>query len=114
MRTRLLLALPLLALISCQGGNTYETDTDMSMKTTATLHWTGEIAADGCGFEVEIDGKRYLPENESSIPDKFKGQSSSKVQLQYNPLQEPIDRRCGMLPQPRVMPAIHVLSVEAL
>ncbi len=86
----------------------------MQQNTTATLHWTGEIAADGCGFEVEIDGERYLPENEEAIPASFKERDSSRVQLSYVPLPEPIDRRCGMLPQPRVMPAVRVLAVEAL
>lgn len=80
--------------------------------TTATLHWTGEIAADGCGFEVEIDGKRYLPANEEAIPEQFKQQESTQVQLEFEPLPEPIDRRCGMLPQPRIMDAIRVISVS--
>lgn len=105
-----LLLLALLAFASCQSPSQQEA---ASPQITATLYWTGEIAADGCGFEIEIDGERYLPENEEAIPDKFKQQEISRVQLQYEPLPNPIDRRCGMLPQPRVMPAVRVLSVEA-
>jgi len=82
--------------------------------TTATLLWTGEIAADGCGFEVVIGGKKYLPKNEEAIPAAFKTNASTQVRLTYIPLPEPIDRRCGMLPKPRVMDAIQVLSVEEI
>lgn len=81
--------------------------------TTATLVWTGEIAADGCGFEVLIDGKSYLPENEEAIPAKFKESDSTEVSIAYEMLPEPIDRRCGMIPEPRVKDAIRILSVEA-
>lgn len=84
----------------------------MQQSTTATLYWTGEIAADGCGFEIEIDGERYLPQDEAAIPATYKNRESTQVKLRYEPLPEPIDRRCGMLPQPRVMPAVKVLSVE--
>lgn len=106
-----MLALALLSFTACQ--NTSPTENE-SMKTTATLHWSGEIAADGCGFEVEIDGKRYLPKNEDAIPAAFKDSETSEVELEYEALPESIDRRCGMLPEPRIMPAIHVIKVEAI
>ncbi|GHA56451.1 hypothetical protein [Pontibacter akesuensis] len=105
----ILLALSLCIFAGCQS---VEQQENSAQSTTATLHWTGEIAADGCGFEVEIDGKRYLPENEDAIPAKFKERESAQVQLEYEPLAEPIDRRCGMLPQPRVMDAIRVIAVN--
>ena len=104
----------LFLLASCQNATQQDELAELNQRTTATLFWTGEIAADGCGFEVEINGKRYLPENEDAIPEAFKQQDSSRVQLTYASLADPIDRRCGMLPQPRVMPAIRILSVEAL
>lgn len=78
----------------------------------ATLLWTGEIAADGCGFEVMIDGNKYLPANEDAIDDNFKNSDSTQVQLEYVGLPEQIDRQCGMLPQPRVMDAIRVVSIR--
>ncbi|MBC5992390.1 hypothetical protein [Pontibacter cellulosilyticus] len=89
-------------------------DENEAITTNATLLWSGEIAADGCGFEIEIDGKTYLPENEDAIPAKFKESESSEVKLTYLPLKDQIDRRCGMLPQPRVMDAVRVVSVTAL
>lgn len=110
---RALLPLLLFAFASCQDAITPKEENG-SLTSTATLYWTGEIAADGCGFEIEIAGKRYLPEDESAIPAKYKEQDSSRVQLKYKALPEPIDRRCGMMPQPRVKPAIQVLQVEAL
>lgn len=82
--------------------------------TKATLLWSGEIAADGCGFEIEIDGKTYLPENEDAIPAIFKESESTEVKLTYLPLKDQIDRRCGMIPEPRVMDAVKVISVTAL
>ncbi|MFD3003520.1 hypothetical protein ACFS7Z_24395 [Pontibacter toksunensis] len=94
---------------SCQtqAGNDHET-------ATATLLWTGEVAADGCGFEVMIDGKKYLPANEAAIDDAFKSSDSTRVQLEFVRLQEQIDRRCGMLPQPRIMDAVRVISITPL
>ncbi|MHA6248164.1 hypothetical protein ACXYMU_09530 [Pontibacter sp. CAU 1760] len=98
-----------LLLLGCQQRNENEFPTKT---TTATLLWTGEIAADGCGFEVLIDGKKYLPENEEAIAAMYKESPNTTVQLTYAPLHEPIDRRCGMLPQPRVMEAIRIISIE--
>ena len=111
MNKRLLLA-PLLlfaaCLTACQSTATHETGHETA---TATLRWTGEVAADGCGFEVVIDGKNYLPENEDAISAAYKQQDSTQVQLVFVRLPEPIDRRCGMLPQPRVMEAIRIVSI---
>jgi hypothetical protein len=80
----------------------------------ATLLWTGEVAADGCGFEVVMDGRKYIPENEAAIDDSFKQRESTQVQLEFVRLPEPIDRRCGMLPQPRILDAIQVISIKQL
>lgn len=94
---------------SCQTRGGQETET-----ARATLLWTGEIAADGCGFEVLIDGKKYLPANEAILDDTFKNRDSTQVQLEFIRLQEQISRQCGMLPQSREMDAIRVLSVRQL
>lgn len=99
---------PLLLFAACQSAATNEAGHDTA---TATLLWTGEVAADGCGFELVIDGKKYLPENEDAIDAAYKEQDSTQVRLEYVQLPEPIDRRCGMLPQPRVMDAIHIVSI---
>lgn len=94
---------------SCQtqAGNENET-------ATATLLWTGEIDADGCGFEIMIDGKKYLPANEEAIDDTYKSSDSTKVNLEFERLQEQIDRRCGMLPQPRIMDAVRIISITPI
>ncbi|WP_299820272.1 hypothetical protein [uncultured Pontibacter sp.] len=100
-----------ITMTACQNANESEKE---GITTQATLLWTGEIAADGCGFEIEIDGKKYLPENEDAIPGTFKENETSEVRLTYLPLENQIDRRCGMLPQPRVMDALRVISVTAI
>ncbi|MDX5421363.1 MAG: hypothetical protein LPK14_03855 [Hymenobacteraceae bacterium] len=97
--------------VACQRSATQKRD---AVTTTATLLWTGEIAADGCGFEMIIDGKKYLPENEDNIPAQFKESESSQIRLTYIPLQEPIDRQCGMLPKPRILDGIRIVSIEKL
>ncbi|MFD2515841.1 hypothetical protein ACFSRY_18360 [Pontibacter locisalis] len=107
----LVTVLTAVTMLSCQNNSPQD---ETRLTTEATLLWTGEIAADGCGFEVVIDGKNYLPENEDAIPAKYKERDSTQVQLSYIPLKEPIDRRCGMIPQPRVMDAIRVVSVEEI
>ncbi|WP_439882204.1 hypothetical protein ACSX1A_03375 [Pontibacter sp. MBLB2868] len=107
----LILTVLTVAMVSCQQAAKQQGSTKT---TNATLFWTGEIAADGCGFEVMIDGKNFLPQNEDAIPAVYKESDSTQVKLTYMPLPEPIDRRCGMLPQPRVMEAIRIISVESL
>lgn len=94
---------------SCQMNNSIQENNPETA--TATLFWTGEIAADGCGFEIVMDGRKYLAENEDAIDEAFKSSDSTQVQLEFVRLPEPIDRRCGMLPQPRVMDAIRVVSI---
>lgn len=96
-------------IVSCQtqAGSDNET-------ATATLLWTGEVAADGCGFEILIDGKKYLPANEEAIADTYKSSDSTQVQLEFERLQEQIDRRCGMLPQPRIMDAVRIISITPI
>ncbi len=100
-----------LTFTACQ--NTSQSETE-KLTSEATLLWTGEIAADGCGFEIEMDGKKYIAENEDAIPASFKESESSEVKLTYLPVKEQIDRRCGMIPQPRLMDAVRVISVSAL
>ncbi|MHC2993529.1 hypothetical protein OB13_18830 [Pontibacter sp. HJ8] len=38
----------------------------------ATLYWTGDYAADGCGFRILLNEQLYKPENESAIAASFK------------------------------------------
>lgn len=109
MSHKLLLCLFLTFFASCQTNSSLMENTTETA--TATLVWTGEVAADGCGFEIVIDGKKYLPENEDAIDEAYKDSDSTQVQLEFVRLPEPIDRRCGMLPQPRIMDAIRLVSI---
>ena len=81
--TILLLSLILLSLYSCSS-NTEQPIIDA----IATLRWTGPLAADGCGFFVDIEGKEYKPSNEEVIPESFKERDSSQVQIQYKVLKD--------------------------
>ncbi|QCR21786.1 hypothetical protein [Pontibacter sp. SGAir0037] len=93
---------------ACHTGKQNETD-----KAEAIIYWSGEYMVDGCGFEVEMNGKKYKPENEDAIPEVFKKQEQSKVELTYALLDETIDRRCGLATVSREMPAIRIVYVEA-
>ena len=110
-RTNFLSAFALLAALTCCQTKAAQ-EVAAPETASATLLWTGEIAADGCGFEVVIDGKKYLPANEDAIDAIYKNSDSTQVQLEFIRLPEPIDRQCGMLPQPRVMDAIQVIAIR--
>lgn len=66
--------------------------------TEAVLRFTGLVAADGCGYFLDIDGKEYKPSNEEVIPESYQEQDVSRVQLSYEILEEPKEFSCGMLP----------------
>ena len=104
----LLLNIVLLSLYSCSS-NTEQP----IIYATATLRWTGPLAADGCGFFVDIEGKEYKPSNEEVIPESFMDSDSSQVQIQYRVLKEPIEYSCGMLPV-RYFSSIELLEVTNL
>ena len=89
----LLLNFTLLSLYSCSSNIEQPT-----INSTGTLRWTGPLAADGCGFFVDIEGKEYKPSNEEVTPVSFMENNSSQVQIQYRVLKEPIEYSCGMLP----------------
>ncbi|MCJ8163349.1 hypothetical protein MKJ04_00740 [Pontibacter sp. E15-1] len=95
--------------MACQTSTTTDKNPEVA---TATLLWTGELAADGCGFEVLLDGRKYLPENEDAIDARYKANARTEVELTFERLPDPIDRRCGMVPQPRVMDAIRIISIR--
>ncbi len=69
-----------------------------SFTSEATLRWTGMLAADGCGFFLDIDGKEYKPSNEEIIPETFQQHDASSVRVTYEILEEPLEYTCGMLP----------------
>lgn len=66
--------------------------------TEASLRFTGLLAADGCGFFLDIDGQEYKPVNEEVIPETFQDENAHPVQLTYEKLEEPVEYSCGMKP----------------
>lgn len=64
----------------------------------AVLRFTGLLAADGCGYFLDIDGKEYKPSNEEVIPETFKAQEAMNVEVTYEVLPEGEPYSCGMLP----------------
>lgn len=104
-----LLVLSALALFAsaCQNGMEQDTET-----ADALLIWSGEYMVDGCGFEVEIDGKRYKPDNENDIDEAFKVEGEIPVLITFERLGRQLDIRCGLSTQSRAMDAIRVVSVK--
>lgn len=87
-----MLACLLLCLVfACSRGTSAQT-------TQATLRFTGLLAADGCGYFLDIDGKEYKPINEEAIPEGLQEQDSVAVELTYELVSPPQDYSCGMLP----------------
>jgi hypothetical protein len=102
-----ILLLTTLFFTACQNSTDGDSDT-----TDATLIWSGEYMVDGCGFEVEIDGKRFKPDNENEIDDPFKVEGETPVLITFEKLGRQLDIRCGLSTQSREMDAIRVLTVK--
>ncbi|RPI72012.1 MAG: hypothetical protein EHM47_09075 [Ignavibacteriales bacterium] len=80
----------------------------------ALISWTGDYAADGCGFYLTIDAKTYKPENENIIGDEFKSfDSSIKVLLKFNYLDKKVIYWCGFTGQ-QEMDGLKIISIEKL
>lgn len=76
----------------------------------ATLHWTGDVALDGCGFIIEIAGTEFKPYDESVIDDSFKQQDHTEVEVEYRNNNEHKAFACGLKQQH--FGIIHVVSIE--
>lgn len=103
----LLIGLSSFLLIACQSNGDGNAETD-----DAILIWSGEYMVDGCGFEVEIDGKRFKPDNENEMDKAFKVEGETPVIITYEKLGRQLDIRCGLSTQSRAMDAIRVISVK--
>lgn len=79
----------------------------------ADLRWTGPLAADGCGFFLDIDGQEYKPANEEVIPETLQNEFTQRVKLRYEVLQEPVPYSCGMLPT-HYQSTIKILEISLL
>jgi hypothetical protein len=102
-----LLCLSAIVLLSCQNSSDGDAETS-----DATLIWSGEYMVDGCGFEVEIDGKRFKPDNENEIDEAFKVEGETPVLITFEKLGRQLDIRCGLSTQSRAMDAIRVVTVK--
>ena len=99
--------LTMMFLTACQSNADGNSETN-----DATLIWSGEYMVDGCGFEVEIDGKRFKPENESEMDEAFKVEGETPVIITYEKLGRQLDIRCGLSTQSRAMDAIRVITIK--
>jgi len=75
----------------------------------AKLEWQGEYAVDGCGFFVEIDGKKYKPENENIIGNELKTSDQLLVLIKFEYLNREIEYHCGL--QLHKIEAIKIISI---
>lgn len=78
----------------------------------ATLRWTGMVAADGCGYFLDIEGTEYKPSNEEVIPESFQQEGEIPVVVTYTELEEPEEFSCGMRPT-RYSSTIAIQEIEA-
>jgi hypothetical protein len=79
----------------------------------AILIWQGEYDVDGCGFFVEIENKRYKPQNESFIGDEFKTDTTF-VLIGFIYLDREIEYWCGDLPFVSKKDGIKVFSIKKM
>ncbi len=70
-------------------------DNEVNVAPDATLIWTGDYDADGCGFFIEIDSVEYKAENEGIIPPAFKVDHPLSVSIQYIDLYYDMEYYCG-------------------
>jgi hypothetical protein len=82
------------------------------LKNDAILRWTGEYAADGCGFFIIINNHEYKPENESIIDDSLKMNFDIDVIIEYKILRKKIESWCWDLPNVTLTDGINIVSIE--
>ncbi|TXK44291.1 hypothetical protein FVR03_14015 [Pontibacter qinzhouensis] len=105
---RVLLALftPMVFSACSSSGNT------LTEETNATLVWSGEYMADGCGFHLVVNDTLYKPENENTLDEAFKTEEPTAVKVKFERLQQKIDRRCGLSTESRAMEGIRIISIK--
>ncbi|MBD1395809.1 hypothetical protein H9Q13_01415 [Pontibacter sp. JH31] len=104
------LLLATLLLFGCKA----EVCKDLSIvESTATLTWSGDYAADGCGYRIEIDEQIYKPGNEQDIAESFKSSEPIPVDVKFI-LQGRKDIQCGMLPASQSVQFIQIISIKKI
>lgn len=77
-----------------------QSNENQSNEKEAILKWTGAYAVDGCGYFIEMNSKRYKPENENIIDDRFQSETGINVIIEFEYLEENIQVSCGFsMPQ---------------
>jgi hypothetical protein len=79
----------------------------------AILRWTGMIAADGCGYFLDIGDKEYKAVNEEVIPESFQQNERSAVRVTFEYLAEPLEYSCGLMPL-RYISSIRILNIQKI
>lgn len=77
----------------------------------AIISWTGEYGLDGCGFFITIDHKKYKPQDESKIDDKFKTVDQPIV-IEYEIINKIIESWCGDLPESTKTDGVRIISIN--
>lgn len=101
--TLFILLFAVVFLVSCDKDN---------RKEDALIQWTGDYAADGCGFFVTINGEEYKPENESFIDNNFKVSEGTSVKLTYRLLNKEIESSCGDSPTLTMTEGIKIILLQ--
>jgi len=82
-------------------------------KETAILTWQGEIALDGCGFWVKINGKEYKPVNEDIIDVSYEIVGEKiRVEIEYKLLEKNVEYYCGLSNTPMNVGKIEIISIK--
>lgn len=94
--TLYLAALLTLALTAFSCDKKEEVVPDMQ-EAVATLFWTGDYAADGCGFSILLNEQVYKPQNEGAIAVSFKKEEPMTVEISYVLPGKKIEYVCGLM-----------------
>jgi hypothetical protein len=63
----------------------------------ATLYWSGDYAADGCGFSILLNEQIYKPQNEGAIAASFRKEGPMTVEISYVLPGKKIEYVCGLM-----------------
>lgn len=83
---------------------------DDLLERDALLLWEGEVAVDGCGFFVVVDGTKFKPTNEEIIPSSFKANDTTEVVVEYYDQNTQQAFACGLMQQSYSV--IELVSIE--
>lgn len=103
----LIIVVVVFTIIGCE--STTETENQVETK-IATLIWDNP-AADGCGFFLEFNKKRYKPINEDFIYNNLDNPYPSTVEIKFKNLNRKIEYVCGFS-GPQKENAIELFSIS--